>query len=321
MKSPFTVFLFIALAKTSFGAVVQYQVVNMGLTGTEVREIRDGKVAGFRYENSFLGTRNYEEGFTKVISTGSQYIYRYPNKDSTQIYTISTTDYNQVGGMIYSANMTYQVFGFSANQSSNTQTQINPPGAYRFSVESINGLRTVGWYDLGVSSANRGFIHQGTDYSTGFSTIVYPNANTTSTRLTGIQGDILVGTTTINSKEYGFIYDLSKTSDQFSVPLLITNSTATRFNDINDNFIVGTATIGGINKPFLVDFLTGQVEFFTAPEGYSAEGYSYDNGVIAGTYDAPSGNKLGFYATVPEPTGVSFLIMSTAFAVFSRRRR
>jgi len=293
----------------------------MGLTGTEVREIRDGKIAGFRYENSFLGTRNYEEGFTKIISTGTQYIYRYPNADSTQIYAISTSNNSQVGGMIYSANLSYQVYGFSANQGANSQSQINPPGAYRSSVESINGQRTVGWYDLGVSSANKGFLHQGTDYSTGFSTIVYPNANTTSTRLTGIQGDILVGTTAINSKEYGFIYDLSKTSDQFSVPLLITNSTATRFNDINDNFIVGTATVGGINKPFLVDFLTGQVEFFTAPEGYSAEGYSYDNGVIAGTYDAPSGNKLGFYATVPEPTAVSFLIMSTVFAVFRRRRR
>ena len=292
----------------------------MGLTGTEVREIRDGKLAGFRYENSFLGTRNYEEGFTKVISTGSQYIYRYPNKDSTQIYAISTTDNNQVGGMIYSANMTYQVFGFTANQSSNTQFQINPPGAYRSSVESINGLRSVGWYDLGASSANRGFLQQGTDYSTGFTTIVYPNANTTSTRLTGIQGDILVGTTTINSREYGFIYDLSKTSDQFSVPLLITNSTGTRFNDINDNFIVGTAIIGGVNKPFLCDFFTGQVEFFTSPEGYSAEGYSYDNGIIAGTYDTPTGNKLGFYATVPEPGSSSLLLLGVFAIIFQKRR-
>ena len=322
MKSwTYLFFVVFSLISVSHSAVVQYATVGFaGWTGAEVREIRNGKIAGFRYENLFLGRR--EEGFIQDISTQTTSSYSYPGQTSTQIYAISTTDNSRIGGMIYSSNLFYQVFGFAANSSNTSTNKINPPEAYRSSVESINGTRTVGWYDSGLSSNNKGFVHQGSDYSTGYTTVAYPDVNSSSTRLTGIQDDILVGTTTINAVDYGFIYDLSKTSNQYSIPLIITNSTDTRFNDINDNFIVGTATIGGIDKPFLCDFLTGRVEFFTSPEGFSAEGYSYDNGIIAGTYTTPSGEKLGFYANVPEPNSKTLIALSLFLqALLNRSRR
>ena len=311
MKFPYIFCLILGLETSfCFATTVQYHTIDGGLTGTEIREIRDGKVAGFRYANSFLGVRVREEGFIQDISTQTTSSYSYPGQTSTQIYAISTTDSSRVGGMIYSSNLFFQVFGFAVNLSNTSTNKINPPWAYRSSVESINGTRTVGWYDVDVFSNNMGFLHQGSDYSTGYTTVAYPNVNSSSTRLTGIQGDILVGTTTISGVNYGFAYGINQATNPFTPIYLVPGSTDTKFHDINDDFIVGTAVVGGINKPFLFDTLTGFGEFFTSPEGYSAEGYSYDNGVIAGTYTEPSGEKLGFYANVPEPNTSTLLLIS-----------
>jgi len=309
-----------SLTTVSYSAVVQYTTVGFaGWTGAEVREIRNGKIAGFRYENLILGRR--EEGFIQDISTQTTSSYSYPGQTSTQIYAISTTDNSRVGGMIYSSNLFYQVFGFAANSSNTSTNKINPPVAYRSSVESINGTRTVGWYDVDVFSNNKGFLHEGSDYSTGYTTVAYPNVNSSSTRLTGIQGDILVGTTTISGKNYGFAYDINRSTNPFSPIYLVPDSTDTKFHDINDNFIVGTAVVGGVNKPFLYNTLTGSSEFFTSPEGFSAEGYSYDNGIIAGTYTTASGEKLGFYANVPEPSTSFLMGLGFYFLAWANNKR
>ena len=286
---------------------VQYNTINAGLTGTEIREIRDGKVAGFRYENSFLGTRNFEEGFVKTLSTGVSSTYRYTSATSTQIYAISTTDNNRYGGMAYFGEfLPVHVYGFdrSANGS---ESRVDPVGASNSSVEGSNGNTSVGWYER--SGIRCGFVRVESGSSAPFYDVLFRNATlgiSSFTELRGIWGNTAVGSTTYGGVSYGFGYANSEFSQLYTAP----NSTSTYFNDYNDGIIAGTATISGVNKPFLFNPVTNEWEFFTSPEGYSASGSSYDNGILVGTYLTSTGQKLGYYANVPEPTTSSLLLLS-----------
>ena len=266
-----------------FGIVVQYQVVDAGLTGTAIREIREGKLAGFRYENSFLGTRNFEEGFVKNISTGVPSLYKYPNAYSTQIYAISTTDNNQYGGMAYFGELfPVRVYGFTKESNGNVNI-IEPLGASNSSVEGIYGITSVGWYEL-----------------------------------RGIWGGVAVGSATFGGRSYGFGMSNSEFSGIYSAP---GGSSGTYFNDYNDGLIAGTATFNGVNKPFLFNPSTEVWEFFVSPEGYSASGSSYDNGILAGSYVTTSGETLGYYAYVPEPNIGRLVVLALAmYTLFSRKR-
>jgi hypothetical protein len=302
-----------------FGIVVQYQVVDAGLTGTAIREIREGKLAGFRYENSFLGTRNFEEGFVKNISTGVPSLYKYPNAYSTQIYAISTTDNNQYGGMAYFGELfPVRVYGFTKESNGNVNI-IEPLGASNSSVEGIYGITSVGWYEQGAS--RYGFLRVESDSVSSFLRVAYNNplqGYASSTELRGIWGGVAVGSATFGGRSYGFGMSNSEFSGIYSAP---GGSSGTYFNDYNDGLIAGTATFNGVNKPFLFNPSTEVWEFFVSPEGYSASGSSYDNGILAGSYVTTSGETLGYYAYVPEPNIGRLVVLALAmYTLFSRKR-
>jgi hypothetical protein len=306
----------------SLGIVVQYNTVNAGLTGTAIREIRDGKLAGFRYQNSFLGTRNYEEGFITNIATGVSSTYRYTDSVkglamSTQIYAISTTDNNRYGGMSYFGEfLPVRVYGF-INNSDGSSLIVEPFGVSNSSIEGIYGNISVGWYER--SGKRYGFYKIESGSGAGFYSVNYnKNAvDASSTELRGLWGGIVVGTATYGNFSYGFGFNNSGFSDLYSAP----GSTSTYFNDYNDGLIAGTATIGGVNTPFLFDPVNSQWEFFTSPEGYAASGSSYDNGILVGSYVTSTGETLGYYANVPEPKTGLLVSFSAALTLFYRRRR
>ena len=302
---------------------VQYQIVNAGLTGTEIREIRDGKLAGFRYENSFLGTRNYEQGFITDITTGVSSTYMYSDGTrgvavSTQIYAISTTDNNRYGGMAYFGEfLPVRVYGFT-RESNGSAAIVEPAGVSNSSVEGIYGNSSVGW---AVQSGKKfGFFRLDSGASAGFYRLDYNKPGfglSSSTEATGIYGSIIVGTTVISGVDYGFAYNTS--NGTFSNPYLASGASATFFNDFNDGVIAGTATVAGTNTPFILNPYTDQLEYFTSVEGYSASGRSYDNGVLAGTITIQTGEKLGFYANVPEPNTSSLLLLSLCLQAILNR--
>jgi hypothetical protein len=302
---------------------VQYNTINAGLTGTEIREIRDGKVAGFRYENSFLGTRNYEQGFISNLTTRASSVYTYvdPVKgtaSSTQIYAISTTDNNRYGGIAYFGEfLPVRVYGFVKNANGSSSI-VEPPGVSNSSIEGIYGDTSVGWFEQ--SGKRYGFYKIETGANVGYYSVMFNNASqglgsASATELRGIWGGFAVGTATYGNTNYGFGFNGSEFSQLYTAP----NSTSTYFNDYNDGIIAGTATIGGANKPFLFNPVTSEWEFFTSPEGYSATGSSYDNGILVGSYLTSSGQKLGYYANVPEPNTSSLLLLSLCLQVILNR--
>lgn len=313
---------FLSSASDSLGIVVQFNTVNAGLTGTQIREVRDGKLAGFRYQNSFLGTRNYEEGFITNIATGVSSTYMYTDSvkglaTSTQIYAISTTDNNRYGGMSYFGEfLPVRVYGFVKN-SNGSSLIVEPPGVSNSSIEGIYGNTSVGWYEQNGKRYGFYRIESGSD--TGFYSVLYnKNAvDASSTELRGLWGGTAVGTATYGNISYGFGFNNSGFSNLYSAP----GSTSTYFNDYNDGLIAGTATIGGVNTPFLFNPVNSQWEFFTSPEGYAASGSSYDNGILAGTYIASTGETLGYYANVPEPKSYILVLLSAALGLVYRRRR
>ena len=317
IHGPAWLVLFLVMTPRAFGLVVQYQTVNAGLTGTEIREIRDGKLAGFRYENSFIGTRNFEEGFVTNIVTKTSSIEKFPSSVSTQIYAISTTDNNRYGGMVYfGENFPTRVYGFLRG-SDGGYSFAEPPNVSNSSVEGIYGNISVGW---AVQNGKRsGFFRVDSATNSSYFKIDYNKAGfaaPTYTEATGVFGDVVVGTTIINGITYGFGCNIS--TGAFSDPFLAPSSTATFFNDYNDGLIAGTATIGGVNTPFLLDPSTNQPEYFISPQGYSASGRSYDNGILAGSYTTSSGEKLGFYANVPEPNINTLFLVGAIFLFLTR---
>jgi hypothetical protein len=309
--------VFLAMTTRTFGLVVQYQTVNAGLTGTEIREIRDGKLAGFRYQNSIIGTRNFEEGFVTNIITKTSSIESFPSSVSTQIYAISTTDNNRYGGMVYFGEiLPTRVYGFLRG-SDGGYSFAEPPNVSNSSVEGIYGNISVGW---AVQNGKRsGFIRVDSATNSSYFKVDYNKAGfaaSTYTEATGVFGEVVVGTTIINGITYGFGCNIS--TGVFSDPFLAPSSTATFFNDYNDGFIAGTATIGGVNTPFILDPSTTQPEYFISPQGYSASGRSYDNGILAGSYTTSSGEKLGFYANVPEPNMNTLILVGAIFLFLIR---
>jgi len=307
-------------------AVVQYNIVNAGLTGTQIREIRDGKLAGFRYQNSFLGTRNYEEGFIKNITSGASSFYTYVDSvkgtaTSTQIYAISTTDNNRYGCMAYFGEfLPVRVYGFVKNANGSSSI-VEPPGVSNSSIEGIYGDTSVGWLEQG--GKRYGFYRIETGANAGFYSVMFNNASlglgsASATELRGIWGGVAVGTATYGNTNYGFGFNGSEFSGLYSAP----GSTSTVFNDYNDGLIAGTATINGINNPFLLNPITDEWEFFTSSEGYSASGSSYDNGILAGSSVTSTGETLGYYANVPEPSTSTLIVLSLYLqALLNRSRR
>jgi hypothetical protein len=311
---------FCSLVLDSKAAVVQYITVNTGLSGTEIREVRNGQLGGFRYENSFLGTRNYEQGVIFNISSGVSTTYMYSGASSTQIYAISATDNARIGGMAYFGEfLPVRVYGF-IKEVNGSAAIVEPPAVSNSSVEGINGNVSVGWAVQGgkrsgffkfESSTNSTYYKL--DYSkTGFN----PSS---STEATGIFGSTIVGTTTINGVNYGYAWNSS--NGTFSDPFLAVGSSATFFNDFNDGLIAGTATLNGVNTPFLLDPFSSQIEYFANSQGYSSFGSSYDNGVLAGTYTTSSGQTLGYYAYVPEPNTSTLIALSLCLQVLLNRSR
>jgi len=317
--------IFTAGVNVSFAIVVQYQIVNAGLTGTEIREIREGKLAGFRYENSFLGTRNYEQGFITNITTGVSSTYMYSDgtrgvATSTQIYAISTTDNNRYGGMAYFGEfLPVRVYGFT-KESNGSASIVEPSGVSNSSVEGIYGNVSVGW---AVQSGKKyGFFRVDSGASAGFYRLDYNKPGfglSSSTEATGVYGSIIVGTTVISGVNYGFAYDAS--NGTFSNPYLASGASATFFNDFNDGVIAGTATFAGTNTPFIFNPYTDQWEYFTSVEGFSASGRSYDNGILAGTITTQAGEKLGFYANVPEPNSLFLALFASSLSLLYPRLR
>jgi len=290
-----------------FATTVQYHTIDGGLTGTEIREIRDGKVAGFTYKNLLFGIRDYEEGFVKTLSTGVSSTYKYTSAISTQIYAISTTDNNRYGGMAYfGGSLTVRVYGFD-KAANGSESRVDPPGASNSSVEGIYGNTSVGWYER--SGIRCGFLRVESGSNAVYYDLLFRDASlgiSSFTELRGIWGGVAVGNTTYGGVSYGFGVSNSEFSQLYTAP----NSTSTYFNDYNDGIVAGTATIGGVNKPFLFNPVTNEWEFFTSPEGYSASGSSYDNGILVGTYLTSTGQKLGYYANVPEPNTSSLFLLS-----------
>ena len=205
------VFNFISLFELTAGTVVVLNTVNAGLTGTAVREVREGKLAGFVYKENFLGQAEYESGIIYNISTRALQTNNYvnindPSAVSTQINSISATDNNRYGGMVYFGTelVLYRVYGF-IRTSSGSYFTIEPPGATRSEVHGLSGDKTVGWFDIG--GVRKGFLHQGNSYSTGFTTLAFPGASSTEAR--GVDGNYVVGNALIGGVQYGFSYDVS----------------------------------------------------------------------------------------------------------------
>jgi hypothetical protein len=307
----------------SKAAVVQYNIVNAGLTGTQIREIRDGKLAGFRYQNSFLGTRNYEEGFIKNITSEAPSFYTYVDSvkgtaTSTQIYAISTTDNNRYGGIAYFGEfLPVRVYGFVKNANGSSSI-VEPPAVSNSSIEGIYGDTSVGW--LEQSGKRYGFYKIETGANAGYYSVMFNNASlglgsASATELRGIWGGFAVGTATYGNTNYGFGFNGSEFSGLYSAP----GSTSTVFNDYNDGLIAGTATVSGINKPFLFNPNNNEWEFFTNPEGVSASGSSYDNGILVGSYVTSTGETLGYYANVPEPKTSTLIVLSLCLQALLNR--
>ena len=319
----FVIACFFYLDAGAKAAVVQYNTVNGGLTGTQIREVRDGKLVGFRYENSFLGTRNYEQGFITNINTGASSVYTYVDSvkgtaTSTQLYAISTTDNNRYGGMAYFGEfLPVRVYGFVKNANGSSSI-VEPPGVSNSSIEGIYGDTSVGWYEQ--SGKRYGFYKIESGTNPGFYSYLYSNpdrGSASGTELRGIWGDTFVGNAIYDSVSYGFGANNTGVSNLYLAP----DASATYFNDFNDGLIAGTATINGINKPFLFNPITEDWEFFTSPEGYSASGSSYDNGILAGSYVASTGETLGYYAIVPEPSTSFLMGLGFYFLAWANNKR
>jgi hypothetical protein len=317
----FVVFNFISLSELTAGTVVVLNTVNAGLTGTAVREVRDGKLAGHAYKEDLWGVAEYEKGIIYNISTRTLQTNNYvnindPSAVSTQINSISATDNNRYGGMVYFGNslVPYRVYGF-IRTSGGSYFTIEPSGATRSEVHGLSGDKTVGWFDIG--GVRKGFLHQGNSYSTGFTTLEFPGASLTEAR--GVESNYVVGNTIIGGENYGFRYDIATGG---YVAYRATGNLDTYFNDINDGLIVGTAISSGRNIPFLMQ--NGNYEFFDfqGNSSLSATGSSYDNGILAGSYVTSTGETLGYYANVPEPnTSTLFALSLFLQALLSRSRR
>ena len=312
------IFNFISLSELTAGTVVVLNTVNAGLTGTAIREVRDGKLAGHAYKKYFSGSPENEVGIIYNISTQTRQTNNYIKSDgntawSTQINSISATDNNRYGGMVYFGTepVLYRTYGFIRTTSGSYFT-VEPAGATRSEVHGLNGDKTVGWFDIG--GVRKGFLHQGNSYSTGFTTLEFPGASLTEAK--GVDSNYVVGSTIIGGENYGFRYDIATGG---YVASRATGNLDTYFNDINDGMIVGTATLGGQNIPFLMQ--NGQYEFFSfqGNSGLSASGSSYDNGVLAGSYVTSTGETLGYYAIVPEPSTSTLIVLSVCLQVFLRR--
>jgi hypothetical protein len=306
--------------RSGAGTTVVLNTVNAGLTGTAIREVRDGKLAGFAYKENFLGQAEYEAGIIYNISTQTRQTYNYIKTDgnaawSTQINSISATDNNRYGGMVYFGTelVLYRTYGF-IRTASGTYFTIEPNGATRSEVHGLNGDKTVGWFD--ISGVRKGFLHQGNNFSSGFMTLEFPGS--TSTEARGVDGNFVIGNTVIGGLQYGFRYDLSTGG---YAAFRATGNLETYFNDINDGVIVGTATSSGRNIPFLMH--NGNYEFFDfqGNPALSASGSSYDNGILVGSYVTSTGETLGYYANVPEPKTGLLVSFSAALTLFYRRRR
>jgi len=312
------VFNFISLSELTAGTVVVLNTVNAGLTGTAIREVRDGKLAGHAYKEDLWGVAEYERGIIYNISTRTLQTNNYvnindPSAVSTQINSVSANDNNRYGGMVYFGNslVPYRVYGF-IRTSSGSYDKIEPSGATRSEVHGLSGDKTVGWFDIG--GVRKGFLHQGNNYSTGFTALAFPGA--TSTEARGVENNYVVGNTIIGGENYGFRYDIATGG---YVAYRATGNLDTYFNDINDGVIVGTVTSGGQNIPFLMQ--NGQYEFFSfqGNPSLSASGSSYDNGILAGSYVTSTGETLGYYANVPEPSTGTFVAFSLIMQAFLRR--
>ena len=311
----------VTLVETRAGTVVVLNTVNAGLTGTAIREVREGKLAGHAYKENLFGQAEYESGIIYNISTRALQTNNYvnindPSAVSTQINSISATDNNRYGGMVYFGNslVLYRVYGF-IRTSDGSYFTIEPSGATRSEVHGLSGDKTVGWFDIG--GVRKGFLHQGNSYSTGFTTLEFPGASSTEAR--GVDGNYVVGNAVIGGVQYGFSYDISTGG---YTPYRATGNLDTYFNDINDGMIVGTATSGGQNIPFLMQ--NGQYEFFSfqGNPSLSASGSSYDNGILAGSYVTSTGETLGYYANVPEPSTSTLIVLSLYLqALLNRSRR
>ena len=99
----------VTLVETRAGTVVVLNTVNAGLTGTAIREVREGKLAGHAYKENLFGQAEYESGIIYDISTRAPQTNNYvnindPSAVSTQINSISATDNNRYGGMVYFGN-------------------------------------------------------------------------------------------------------------------------------------------------------------------------------------------------------------------------
>ena len=314
------VFNFISLSELTAGTVVVLNTVNAGLTGTAVREVRDGKLAGHAYKEDLWGVAEYEKGIIYNISTRTLQTNNYvnindPSAVSTQINSISATDNNRYGGMVYFGNslVPYRVYGF-IRTSGGSYFTIEPSGATRSEVHGLSGDKIVGWFDIG--GVRKGFLHQGSSYSTGFTTLEFPGASLTEAR--GVESNFVVGNTIIGGENYGFRYDIASGS---YVAYRATGNLDTYFNDINDGMIVGTATSGGRNIPFLMQ--NGNYEFFDfqGNSSLSATGSSYDNGILAGSYVTSTGETLGYYANVPEPNTSTLIALGLFLQVLLNRSR
>jgi len=302
------------------GTVVVLNTINAGLTGTAIREVRDGKLAGFAYKENFLGQAEYESGIIYNISTQTRQTNNYIKTDgnpawSTQINSISATDNNRYGGMVYFGGelVFYRTYGFIRSASGSYFT-VEPAGATRSEVHGLNGDKTVGWFD--ISGVRKGFLHQGSDYSSGFTTLQFPGA--TSTEARGVEGNYVIGNAVIGGLQYGFRYDIS--TGNYDSAYRATGNLETFFNDINDGMIVGTATSSGRNIPFLMQ--NGNYEFFDFQGNptLSASGSSYDNGVLAGSYVTATGETLGYYANVPEPSSFFLALFAASMSLLYSRR-
>ena len=307
-----------SLVQSRAGTVVVLNTVNAGLSGTAIREVREGKLAGHAYKENFLGQAEYESGIiynisTKVFQSNNYVNINDPSAVSTQINSISAQDNNRYGGMVYFGNsfVPYRVYGF-IRTSGGSYFRIEPSGATRSEVHGLSGDKAVGWFDIG--GVRKGFLHQGNSDSTGFTTLEFPGASSTEAR--GVDSNYVVGNAVVSGVQYGFRYDIL-TGGYTSYRA--TGNLDTYFNDINDGIIVGTATSGGQNIPFLMQ--NGQYEFFSfqGNTNLSASGSSYDNGILAGSYVTSTGEALGYYAIVPEPNTSTLLSVSLCLQAILNR--
>jgi len=283
-----------------------------------------------------------------AVNMQAQYNYTsftVPGATSTYIYGISGND---LTGVYYVPSGPYSFL-----YDGSTYTTLDVPGSQPISTvaNGVSGNNVVGYYDDGTE--NQGFLYDGSTYTTltvpgsiqtfargvdgnnvvgnyvdsmgndqsflydgtGYTTLNVPGAQAGSTVAQGISGNDIVGYYNDSlGNTYGFLYDGSSYTT-ISVPGSVQITYA---NAISGNDILGSYYDGSTFHDYLYDGSTYTT--ISVPGAIVTQVTGISDGTIAGWYQTPEGDTLGFLATpVPEPS--VWALAGLGAVVLWRRRR